>query len=298
MQDFMASRLFYLFCLLCALPTTPSYAQDTLSPPQPVNVILLIGNGLGTAQVFSAFYGETGTSHFARFEQVGLIQTRSASHAVTDPAAAVTAVATGVRTYNRAIAFGPDTASVPTLLERLRDESNHRTGLVSQNPINHATPACFYAHVPDRDMQEDIAVQRVAAAPDFFVLEGSYLDRAGHARNDSLPIREIADFDETLGVLLDYVDDQPHTLLVVAGTHETGGVSLTAKYDAPVLGAKREIPAEVAVRFGTKAHSAELVPVFARGPGAEHFSGVYPNHEIYHRLLKALEPGRIQSPAR
>ena len=376
----MASRLFYLFCLLCALPTTPSYAQDTLSPPPPVNVILLIGNGLGTAQVSTAFYGETGTSHFERFEHVGLTQTRSASHAVTDPAAAVTAMATGVRTYNRAIAFGPDTASVPTLLERLRDESNYRTGLVSLHPITHATPACFYAHVPDRDMQEDIAVQLVAAAPDFFVggglnyfthradgrnlyrelqhadyhldsiglsptnlnrkngyllapeslptkaegrgsylpdaarvgldyfsrqdtpfffvLEGSYLDRAGHARNDSLLIREIADFDETLGVLLDYVDEHPHTLLVVAGTHETGGVSLTAKYDAPVIGAKREIPAEVAVRFGTKAHSAELVPVFARGTGAEHFSGVYPNHEIYHRLLKALEPGRMESPAR
>ena len=38
--------------------------------------------------------------------------------------------------------------------------------------------------------------------------------------------------------------------------------------------------------FSTGGHSATLIPVFAYGPGAEEFSGVYENNEIFHKILK------------
>ena len=40
--------------------------------------------------------------------------------------------------------------------------------------------------------------------------------------------------------------------------------------------------------FATTNLSAALVPVFAYGPGAENFLGVYENTEIFHKLLYLL----------
>jgi alkaline phosphatase len=44
---------------------------------------------------------------------------------------------------------------------------------------------------------------------------------------------------------------------------------------------------EITGTFSTKGHSATLIPVFAYGPGAEKFSGVYENTEIFHKILEA-----------
>ena len=361
-----------VFVLLFSLFAVPIAAQKPKQ--EPLNVILLIGDGMGVAQVSSAFYFGEGEPNFTRFRNMGLVKTNSVSHKVTDSAASATAIATGVRSYNRAIGVGADSASVPSLLERLRDEQGYRTGLVSLTSVTHATPASFYAHVPDRDMHDDIAAQLVDSgvdffaggglnyfthrddgrnlyaelqeknyhldsiglsptnlnqkngyllAPDalpaktegrgsflpdatrvgldyftrqdepfFFLVEGSFIDWAGHAENDSMLIREVADFDETLGVLLDYVDEHPNTLLVVTADHETGGVSLGKQYEPQIIfGQKKEIPDEVAVTFTSNQHSAVLVPIFAAGPGAEYFPGIYQNNEIYHRLAEALGLG-------
>ena len=361
-----------VFVLLFSLFAVSIAAQKP--EQEPLNVILLIGDGMGVAQVSSAFYFGEGEPNFTRFRNMGLVKTNSVSHKVTDSAASATAIATGVRSYNRAIGVGADSASVPSLLERLRDEQGYRTGLVSLTSVTHATPASFYAHVPDRDMHDDIAAQLVDSgvdffaggglnyfthrddgrnlyaelqeknyhldsiglsptnlnqkngyllAPDalpaktegrgsflpdatrvgldyftrqnkpfFFLVEGSFIDWAGHAENDSMLIREVADFDETLGVLLDYVDEHPNTLLVVTADHETGGVSLGKQYEPQIIfGQKKEIPDEVAVTFTSNQHSAVLVPIFAAGPGAEYFPGIYQNNEIYHRLAEALGLG-------
>jgi alkaline phosphatase len=40
--------------------------------------------------------------------------------------------------------------------------------------------------------------------------------------------------------------------------------------------------------FGTKGHTATMVPVFAFGPGAETFAGVYENTGIFDRIRAAL----------
>ncbi|WP_116107230.1 alkaline phosphatase [Lewinella sp. IMCC34191] len=361
----MHHRLFPLLSWLFLAFSVPVLAQH------PPNVILLIGDGMGVAQVSSAFYFGEGTPHFQRFTKIGLVKTNSVSNKVTDSAGAATAIATGVRSYNRAISVSPDTVSVPTILEQLRDDYGYRTGLVSLTSITHATPACFYAHVADRDEHHEIAAQLIGSgvdffagggldyftrradgrdlyrelasqgyrldslelspadpsrkngyllapeslpskvegrgdflpdaarmgldyftrqeAPFFFMVEGSYIDWAGHAENDTMLIREVADFDKTLGILLDYVEAHPNTLLVVTADHETGGVSLAKKYHPQVVfGQKKEIPAEVAVSFNSNQHSAELVPIFAKGKGEDLFPGIYQNNEIFTRLLRVV----------
>ncbi|MCK4748384.1 MAG: alkaline phosphatase, partial [Bacteroidales bacterium] len=40
--------------------------------------------------------------------------------------------------------------------------------------------------------------------------------------------------------------------------------------------------------FATGSHSATLIPVFAYGPGAEKFMGIYQNTEIFHKMVEGI----------
>lgn len=83
---------------------------------------------------------------------------------VTDCAAAATSMSTGTKAYNGAIGgvegengeFEP----VETVLEAAQAQGK-ATGLVTNTRITHATPAAFAAHVPERQMEDEIARQYI-----------------------------------------------------------------------------------------------------------------------------------------
>ena len=125
--------------------------------------------------------------------------------------------------------------------------------------------------------------------PFFMMIEGSFIDWGGHAENADMLITEVADFNRTLGTVLKYVENHPNTLLIVTADHETGGVSVGKFYETnKSTGEKKEIPKKVAVYFNSNQHTAELIPVFAKGKGAELFQGIYENNMIYNKILEAL----------
>lgn len=139
--------------------------SQTQKPPP--NVILLIGDGMGTTQLSSAlFYGENKPA-FLQMPVVGLVQTSSSSDKITDSAAGATAMSCGEKTYNGAIGVDADTNARPTLLELLA-QKGRKTGLVATSSITHATPASFYAHIDSRDKEYAIAKQLVHAPVHFF----------------------------------------------------------------------------------------------------------------------------------
>ncbi|RPI43126.1 MAG: alkaline phosphatase, partial [Bacteroidetes bacterium] len=70
---------------------------------QPSNIIFLVGDGMGLSAVSAGFYFGEQPSQFNRFRHIGLINTSSTSHRVTDSAAGGTALASGTKTYNGAI---------------------------------------------------------------------------------------------------------------------------------------------------------------------------------------------------
>ncbi|HEX2533628.1 MAG TPA: alkaline phosphatase [Chitinophagaceae bacterium] len=125
------------------------------------------------------------------------------------------------------------------------------------------------------------AVQHLSAAPGGFllVLEGAQIDHGGHANDLPYAVQELLDFDRVVGRALQFADADGETLVVVVGDHETGGLSLT--------GGSVE-KATIRGQFASGDHTALPVPVFAYGPGAQLFTGVYQNTEIYHKLLRAL----------
>ncbi len=134
---------------------------------KPKNIILLIGDGMGLSQVSAVqFYNENPTN-FERFSVIGLSKTSSSSDVITDSAASATAFASGIKTYNGAVGMTPDTLAIETIIEQISPKGIS-TGLISTSSITHATPACFYAHVKNRRMEEDIAHFLVNSEVDFF----------------------------------------------------------------------------------------------------------------------------------
>jgi len=115
----------------------------------------------------------------------------------------------------------------------------------------------------------------------FLMVESSQIDWAGHGNQVDYLITEMNDFEQTIGDVLDLAEADGETLVIVTADHETGGFTLGAAgsngYDADY--------SIIAPTFASTNHSAALVPVFAFGPGAENFTGIYENTEIFHKLV-------------
>ncbi|MCJ7701782.1 MAG: alkaline phosphatase, partial [Anaerolineales bacterium] len=73
-------------------------------------------------------------------------------------------IAYGEKTINGYIGVDPAAASLSSILEDLQQEG-FSVGLVTTVQVSHATPAAFAAHVPDRNLMNEIALQMLAHSP-------------------------------------------------------------------------------------------------------------------------------------
>ncbi|CAG8743254.1 9678_t:CDS:2, partial [Ambispora leptoticha] len=135
------------------------------------NVILLISDGFGPAsQTFGRSYyqfvNDLPWNHTTSLDKllVGSSRTRSSNSLVTDSAAGATAFSCALKTYNAAIGVDPDQQPCGTILESAKAK-DMVTGLVVTSRITHATPASFSAHVIQRNMESEIAVQQIGDYP-------------------------------------------------------------------------------------------------------------------------------------
>jgi alkaline phosphatase len=94
--------------------------------------------------------------------------------------AAATALSTGVKTYNMAVGVGLDSLPLDNIAE-IASALGYKTGLIATSSITDATPAGFYAHVPDRYMKREIAMELLDSEIDFFAGGGLkyFLDTTG-----------------------------------------------------------------------------------------------------------------------
>jgi alkaline phosphatase len=159
-------KKFYFSAALCMLLVVVGAFRASIPAKQKPNIILLIGDGMGVTQLSTAFlYAEE--PNLGRLPVVGLSRTASSKEKITDSAAGATALACGEKTYNGAISVSESGDSLATLVELLSREG-YKTGLISTSSITHATPACFYAHVSSRKMEEEIATYLMKSEVDFF----------------------------------------------------------------------------------------------------------------------------------
>ena len=114
----------------------------------------------------------------------------------------------------------------------------------------------------------------------FLMVEGSQIDWGGHANNADYIITEMLDFDRAIGKILDFAKKDGETLVVITADHETGGFAINK-------GSEMEA-GKLRTGFTTGGHTADLIPVFAYGPGAEAFAGIYENTAIYDKIKAAF----------
>ncbi|HAQ18735.1 MAG TPA: alkaline phosphatase [Prolixibacteraceae bacterium] len=128
----------------------------------------MIGDGMGTSQIFAGLTANGGHLFLDNFKQVGFSKTQSSDNYITDSAAGGTALSAGQKTYNGAIAVNTDTVAIKTILE-MAEEKGMSTGLVSTSAITHATPASYIAHQGSRGSYEDIAADFLKTDIDVFI---------------------------------------------------------------------------------------------------------------------------------
>jgi alkaline phosphatase len=114
----------------------------------------------------------------------------------------------------------------------------------------------------------------------FLMVEASQIDWAGHDNNTEYLVSEMIDFDKAIGKALDFARANPETLVIVTADHETGAMAIE----------KGNMESgEVKGLFGSEGHTGLMVPVFAYGPGAERFAGIYENTDIFVKMTGLLD---------
>ena len=112
----------------------------------------------------------------------------------------------------------------------------------------------------------------------FLMIESAIIDGYGHNNDSDGMIVEMKEFNRTLLEMIEYVNNNPETLLVVTADHETGGTGVYYNGHKP----GNEGPLKL--NFSTRGHTGTVVPIFAYGPGAESFAGVMKNTDIPKRI--------------
>ena len=137
------------------------------------NIILMIGDGMGTGQIYAGLIANMGhLNMMEEFPITGFSKTYSADELITDSAAGGTAIATGEKTNNGMIGVTPDNVPIQSILE-IAEKRGKSTGLVATSTITHATPAAFIAHVASRNDYERIALQFLDSDIDVFIGGGA-----------------------------------------------------------------------------------------------------------------------------
>ena len=325
------------------------------------NVIFMIGDGMGLEQLSTAWIVNNRHLNITdNFSNIGIQWTYSASKLVTDSAAAGTALATGSKTRNGAIAMSTENVPMESLSEYAKSKGK-KTGTSVVCRICDATPAVFSTHALDRDSLYNITAQFVDSKLDFLfggglkwwegrpdgrdltaeveakgytfvkdieslkavengpvialtaykelppaldrgtehqesvkkalelldnkkgfflMIEGSCIDDWCHANKVGYAVEEILDFDRTVGTVLEWAAKDGETLVIVTADHSTGAMTLQG---GNVAGQS------VAVNFSNTGHNGVALPVYAWGPHAEDFVGIYENAELSNKIKELIK---------
>jgi len=161
-------KLFAIIFVLTVFGSSWVNTSGAKAPKKPRNIILFIGDGMGTAQVSAGMQVKSGSLFLELFPYAGFSKTFSADNYVTDSAAGGTAISCGVKTRNGMIGMAPDSTVLRSIIE-IAHANGLATGIVSTSAVTHATPASFVAHNAGRGNYEDIAKDFLSGTVDVFI---------------------------------------------------------------------------------------------------------------------------------
>jgi alkaline phosphatase len=145
---------------------------------KPFAIILFLTDNLTTSTLTAARIYQNGADNRLNLEKLpnlGLITTHAADFAVSDPAAAATAIATGTKVNNRSVAVDSSGKPLTNVFDLAR-QRGRATGLVTNAAISDTTPAAFYARSGNPQDSTQIAEQLVEGANIDVILGGGQAD--------------------------------------------------------------------------------------------------------------------------
>ncbi|HEY5813815.1 MAG TPA: alkaline phosphatase, partial [Terrimicrobiaceae bacterium] len=164
MSNKIRNRIIALACLLVFIGVGLLFYSNWVVQ-KPFGIILFLTDNLTTATLTAARIYQNGADTRLQIEKLpslGLITTHASDFAVSDPAAAATAIATGTKVNNRSV--GVDSSGKPLMnLFDLARKYGRTTGLITNSAISDTTPAAFYARSGNPQDSEAIAAQLVEA---------------------------------------------------------------------------------------------------------------------------------------
>ncbi len=162
-----------------------------------------------------------------------------------------------------------------TSMEEIDSSSGRVVGLFNEGAMNTYNEG----RVPGTLEMTEKALELLDSDPDgfFLMVEESQIDWAGHANSATYLLGEMNSMNELVNFCLDYQAAHPDVLLILTADHETGGVTIEDGEEG-----------QLKVSFASVHHSANMVPVFASGPGAEAFDSMMDNTELAGKIIEYI----------
>jgi alkaline phosphatase len=113
----------------------------------------------------------------------------------------------------------------------------------------------------------------------FLLVEGSQIDWASHDNNFEECVRQLLLFDDAIDVAINFADNNKSTLIIITADHETGGMNIVG---GDVDGQ------DIKIKWISKSHTGQMIPLFAYGPQAFKFTGIKDNTDIPKILARLL----------
>ncbi len=282
------------------------------------NFIVMIGDGMGVNQTKIFDYTDAEVE-YSDGEDIfygyllpysGFSRTQSLS-GVTDSAAGGTALSTGYKTLNEYIGRDKDGNDLQSITE-LAASLGKATAVMSTEANTGATPASFSAHALDRDSSGVISqsqlvtmqtygtvidcgfdyytaarmtgtiekhfndtLAKVSADADgfFMMYEEAHIDKHCHNNELDKTYLAVVRFNQIIGRVMEFAFYNPETFVLITADHETGDL-----YEE-----------DGELKYHHDDHTANDVPVFAYGMGAELFNGItVENIQIAHTLASFM----------
>ncbi len=143
------------------------FAAVTVLAGKPAKyVFLMIGDGMGP-EFCRLYFNQYPNSNFSKFTTRIPTGTNNVFGKTTDSAASGTALACGIKTYNKAIGMDKD-GKPRSSLARLLQKRNWNIGIVSSVGINDATPGAHYGNRATRSDRAGVLADLLASNYNFF----------------------------------------------------------------------------------------------------------------------------------
>jgi alkaline phosphatase len=168
-----------------AVLTAVTLMSTAAMAEMPKYVFFFVGDGMSSAQIQATeaylttrnggkateakdLLKEENRLNMSKLPVQGMQTTYDAHALMTDSASAGTAFACGIKTMSGVIGMDDTKTISYKSIAELAAEKGKRVGIISSVSLDHATPAAFYASVPNRGDLNTIAKQMAASGYDFF----------------------------------------------------------------------------------------------------------------------------------